>query len=92
MDWEIIWSRLINIWEARVRIPSAPLLFLRLGERVLTYIENVTAWIGLATQRRSLQYCYKRADKLISEINNERLISKLQNMSGRDKTTKGMVS
>ena len=27
LDWEIMWWRLINIWEARVRNPSEPLFF-----------------------------------------------------------------
>ena len=27
LDWEIMWSRLINIWEARVRNLSEPLFF-----------------------------------------------------------------
>ena len=39
----------------------------------------------------SLEYCSKCQDQLISEINNEGLMSKLQNMGCRDKTTKGMV-
>ena len=29
LDWEIIWSRLINIWEVWVRIPSKPLFFFK---------------------------------------------------------------
>ena len=41
---------------------------------------------------RSLEYCNKCQDRLISGINNEGLVSKLQNMDRRDKTTKGMVS
>ena len=40
---------------------------------------------------KSLEYCSKCQDQLISEINNEGLISKLQNMGRRDKTTKDMV-
>ena len=41
---------------------------------------------------RSLEYCNKCQDQLISGINNEGRMSKLQNMGRRDKTTKGMVS
>ena len=40
---------------------------------------------------KSLEYCSKCKDQLISEINNEGLMSKLQNMGRRDKTTKDMV-
>ena len=41
---------------------------------------------------RSLEYYNKCQDRLISGINNEGLMSKLQNMDRRDKTTKGMAS
>ena len=41
---------------------------------------------------RSLEYCNQCQDRLISGINNEGLVSKLQNMDRRDKTTTGMVS
>ena len=40
----------------------------------------------------NLAYCDKCQDQLISGMNNEGLMSKLQNMGRRDKTTKGMVS
>ena len=41
---------------------------------------------------RNLEYCNKCQDQLISGMNNEGLMSKLQNMGRRDKTTKVMVS
>ena len=54
--------------------------------------EYVTAWKGrVKKQSRSLEYCNKCEDQLISGINDERLVSKLQNMGRRDKITKGMV-
>ena len=59
--------------------------------------EYVTAWIGPVKKNKkqkksgSLEYCNKFQDQLISGINNEGLLSKLQNMGRRDETTKGMV-
>ena len=59
--------------------------------------EYVTAWIGPVKKKtnkktnESLEYCNKFQDQLISGINNEGLVSKLQNMGRRDETTKGMV-
>ena len=92
LDWEMIWSQLINIWEARVRIPSEPLFFFKAywkssnGENMSQ--PGSDQW---KKKGKSLEYCSKCQDQLISEINNEGLMSKLQNMGRRDKTTKDMV-
>ena len=49
--------------------------------------------MGKATKvAHGSEYCNKCQDQLISGMNNEGLMSKLQNMGRRDKTTKGMVS
>ena len=49
-------------------------------------------WKKKKNKSRNLEYCNKCQDQLISGMNNEGLMSKLQNMGRRDKTTKGMVS
>ena len=49
-------------------------------------------WKKKNNKSRNLEYCNKCQDQLISGMNNEGLMSKLQNMGRRDKTTKVMVS
>ena len=95
-----------NIPERRTRKPRARLSTMTSVSEVTTSTcrntswllkeflrrEYVTAWKGQVKQQsRSLEYWNKCEHQLISGINDERLMSTLQNMGRRDKTTKGMV-
>ena len=57
---------------------------------VLSFL-RLLSFNQLKKKSGSLEYCNKCQDQSISGINNEGLMSKIQNMGRRDETTKGMV-
>ena len=57
---------------------------------VLSFL-RLLSFNQLKKKSGSLEYCNKCQDQSISGINNEGLMSKIQNMGRRDKTTRGMV-